>query len=65
MTGEEESMIREYLSRHGEVEDDEDFERWYRQRFEDSESESYYKNTLHLAQVWKRRFEEGLNAAPN
>ena len=51
MTGEEEAMIREYLSRHGEV--------------EDSESESYYKNTLHLAQVWKRRFEEGLNAAPN
>ncbi len=62
MTAEEESAIREYLSHHGEVENDEGFERWYRQRFVDSESENYYKQTLDLAQVWKGRFEEGFKA---
>ena len=65
MTAEEESTIREYLSHHREVEDDEGFERWYRQRFEDSESERYYKQTLKLAQVWKGRFEEGFKAGAN
>jgi hypothetical protein len=31
-------------------------------RYEDAESEAYYKHTLHLAQVWKRRYEEGFQA---
>ena len=65
MTAEEESAIREYLSHHGEIEDGEDFERWYRQRLEDFESEAYYKQTLNLAQVWKGRFEEGFKAGTN
>ena len=65
MTAEEESAIREYLFHHGEVEDDEGFECWYHQRFVDSESERYYKQTLNLAQVWKGRFEEGFKAGTN
>ena len=65
MTAEEESAIREYLFHHGEVEDDEGFERWYHQRFVDSGSESYYKQTLDLAQVWKGRFQEGSKAGTN
>ena len=65
MTADEESAIREYLFHHGEVEDDEGFERWYRRRFVESESERYYKQTLDLAQVWKGRFEEGFKAGTN
>jgi hypothetical protein len=60
MTGEEEAVLKEYLQHDGEIEDDDDFESWYLQRFGDAESEDHYKNTLHLAQVWKRRYEEGL-----
>ena len=62
MTGEEEAVLKEYLQHDGEIEDDDDFESWYLQRFGDAESEDHYKNTLHLAQVWKRRYEEGLQA---
>ena len=65
MTGEEEAVLKEYLLHHGEIEDDEGFEHWYRQRFEDFESEAYYKHTLNLAQVWKGRFEEGFKAGAN
>ena len=41
MTGDEESVLKEYLRQHGEIDDDQDFEHWYSQRFEDSESESH------------------------
>ena len=69
MTSEEEAVLKEFLRHYGEVEDDEDFEAWYLRRYEGGESEEHYKQTLHLAQVWKRRYEEsfqaGLSAAPN
>ena len=60
MTGEEEAVLKEFLHHYGETENDEDFESWYMQKFYDSESEGHYKHTLHVAQVWKRRYEEGL-----
>ena len=59
MTGEEEAVLKEYLLHHGEIKYDEDFEVWYRQRFEDDDSENHYKHSLHVAQVWKNRYEEG------
>ena len=59
MTDEEEVLVKEFLLHHGETEDDDDFELWYLQCFENSESETHYKHTLHLATVWKGRFEEG------
>ena len=31
----------------------------------DSQAQSYYKETLHKAQVWKGRFEEGFKAGIN
>ena len=55
-------VLKEYLSHYGEIEDDEDFEAWYMQRHENAESEAHYKNTLHLGQVWKRRYQEGFLA---
>ena len=65
MTAEEQAVLKEYLMNHGEAKHNEDFEQWYRQRFEDSQAESYYKETLHQAQVWKGRFEEGFKAGTN
>ena len=65
MPGEEEAVLKEYLLHHGEIEDDGDLESWYIKRFEDAESEAHYKHTLHLAQVWKGRFEEGFKAGIN
>ena len=62
MTAEEEAVLKEYLLHHGEIETDGDLEFWYIKRFEDTESEAHYKHTLHLAQVWKGRFEEGFKA---
>ena len=62
MTGEEEAVLKEFLLHYGEVENDEEFEAWYLRRYEGGESESHYKQTLHLAQVWKRRYEEGFQA---
>ena len=62
MTSEEEEVLKEFFLHHGEIEDDEDSRPWYIQRHEDAESEVHYKHTLHLAQVWKRRFEEGFRA---
>ena len=62
MTAEEEAVLKEYLFNHEAAKDDEDFEQWYRQRFEDSEAESYYKQTLEVAQVWMGKFEEGFKA---
>ena len=56
MSSEEEMVLKEYLSHYGEIEDDEDFEAWYMQRYENAESGAHYKNTLYLAQVWKRRY---------
>ena len=43
MTSEEEMVLKEYLSHYGEIEDDEDFEAWYMQRYENAESEAHYK----------------------
>ncbi len=62
MTGEEEAVLKEYLLHDGEIEDDEDFEAWYMQRYENADSEDHYKNMLNLAQAWKRRYEEGFLA---
>ena len=62
MTGDEEAVLKEFLLHHREIEDDGDFETWYLQRYEDAESETHYKHTLHVAQVWKRRFEQGFGA---
>ena len=62
MTSEEEVVLKEYLAHYGEAEDDETFEAWHMQRYEDAESEDRYKNTLHLAQTWKRRSEEEFRA---
>lgn len=59
MTGEEEEVLKGYLLYHEEIENDEEFERWYQHRFDDSESEYHYKQTLHTAQVWNDRFQEG------
>ena len=42
-----------------EIEEHDDFEPWYLQRFENVEAERYYKHTLEIAQVWKRSFVEG------
>ena len=58
MTGEEEAVLKEFLLHYGEIEDDEGFEAWYLQRYEGGESEDHYKQTLNVAQVWKRRYEE-------
>ena len=55
-------MLKEFLLHHGEIEDDDDFELSYMQRFENTESETHYKHTLNLATVWKGRFEEGFKA---
>ena len=35
------------------------FEAWYLRRYEGRESEDNYKQTLNLAQLWKRRYDEG------
>ena len=59
MTGEEEAVLKAYLQHYGDIEDDEDFEAWYMQRYKDAASEDYCKHTLNLAQVWHRRYEEG------
>ena len=59
MTGEEEAVLKEVLLHYGEIEDDKGFEAWYLQRYESGESEDHYKQTLNVAQVWKRRYEEG------
>ena len=64
MTGEEEAVLKEYLRHYGEIENDEDFESWYMQRFDAAESEDHYKHTLHVAQVRKKRYEDGLRARP-
>ena len=62
MTGEEEKVLKEFLLHYGEIEDDEGFESWYMPRYHDSESEDHYKQTLDLAQVWKRRYGAGSRA---
>ena len=58
MTGEEEAVLKEFLLHYGEIEDDEGFEAWYLQCYESGGSEDHYKQTLNVAQVW-RRYEEG------
>ena len=63
MTSKEEQVLHKYLAHYGEAEDDETFETWYMQRYEDAESEDRYKNTVYLAQTWKRRYEEGFRAS--
>ena len=62
MTGEEEAVLTQYLLHYREIENDQNFDPWYMRRYEDAESEAYYKHTLHLAQVWERRYEEGFQA---
>ena len=32
------------------------------QRFDAAKSEGHYKRTVHIAQAWKRRYEDGLQA---
>ena len=59
MTGEDEAVLKEFLRHYGEIEDDEGFEAWYLRRYKGGKSEDHYKQTLHVAQVWKRRYEEG------
>ena len=59
MTGEEEAVLTQYLLHYREIENHQNFDSWYMRRYEDAESEGYYKHTLHLAQVWKLRYEEG------
>ena len=59
MTGEEEAVLKEFLLHYGEIEDCEGFEAWYQRRYEGKESEDHYKQTLNLAQLWKRRYNEG------
>ena len=62
LTSEEEAVLKAFLQHHREIEDDEGFQAWYMQRFQDAESEINYKQALQLAQVWKRRYEEGFQA---
>ena len=51
MTSEEEVILKQYLLHYREIENDQDFDSWYMRRYEDAESEAYYKHTLHLAHV--------------
>ena len=62
MTGEEEAVLKEYLHHNGAIGSDQEFEDWYLSRYVGEENEVHYKNILHLAQVWKRRYEEGYRA---
>ena len=56
MTGEEERLLREFLTDQGEIDDDNGFEDWYAHRFESQEADDRYKATLETAHMWQDRY---------
>lgn len=56
MTGDEERTLKRYLDLDGQ-----DFDSWYRLRFESPQLDAAYKRTLHRAQQWQYEVAEALD----
>ena len=62
MTGEEERLLREFLTNLGELQDigdDQSFEDWYAHRWESQEEDNRYKQALETAHIWQDRYTIG------
>ena len=62
MTGEEEKLLREFLTDRGEIEvvdDDDGFADWYALRSESQETDNQYKRALETAHIWLNRYTIG------